>query len=107
LGEWHFVDFGDFGMPGKRTSILNEPCISKNEAAWILGQGRNKFKENFEKYYYTKIRHESTVKCQMLHLMDTLAVAFPQASKQTLHLMAIEVLDKIRDRKVNSTFDVK
>jgi len=91
----------------KRT-LGDEPTISKKEALVFFNMGKATFAEKWGRVFQYKIRHVETSKGRKLSLMDVIRVAFPDASSQTAHLMALHYLMSLRaERRSNRVAVIK
>lgn len=87
----------------KRT-LKDEPTISKKEALLFFNVGKVAFAERWESALQFKIRHIDTDRGRRLALIDVLKVAFPGASENTLHRLALEYLIYARDRRIEKRY---
>jgi len=88
-----------------KRKVEDEPAISKREALNFFNVGKVLFQEKWERVYQYKIRHFRTAKGIQLSLIDVINVAFPSASNQTAHMVALQYLVSSRERRAKKALD--
>jgi hypothetical protein len=82
-----------------KTSIDNQPTVSRRHAAMFFNMGRDKFLNRWESHFKFTIRHVQSEKGLRLLLMDVIKAAFPNASSETKHLIAYHYLQDTLQRR--------
>ena len=84
---------------GDDPEILYMPNITMAEAALIFGWGRNKFRKWFYNSLSWSIRSCMTGNRRFLSLTDTIRVAYPEASDDMVHTLAVSFNDRFLSQR--------
>ena len=77
--------------------LTDEVMITKKSACIVFNMSRLKFDQRWENYYRYKIRHVNTSNGVRIALIDVMRAAYPSASEQTAHMMALDFTCRLKD----------